>query len=176
MELTQRKKIFLDVLQRGLEERQQMRLQDTLGNRSAYLGISDMAKYQECPRASIAAKIVQKSNALASLLTLERGHWFEEGIAECLSSLGLKQMRQMEINYQYLDVPIKAHLDIVLVWEKPYPAVRILEIKSMENLPQAPYSSHIWQVQAQTEMLKSSWNTPVFTEAGCRKMTFPRLC
>lgn len=176
MTALERTATFLDIFRYGMLVSQQRELQENLGNRERYLGLSDLAKYQECPRNAIAAKIMGKPDDLATLLTLGRGHWFEQGVADSLSALGLNQMRQVEISWQYQDAPVKGHLDIVLVWEKPYPAVRILEIKSMENLPQAPYASHQWQITAQTGLLKACWNKPVFGEGDLNNLPFPQLC
>lgn len=167
---------FLDVFRAGMLESQEKERRISLGDRSLYLGISDLAKYQECPRAAIAAKLAATSDDLDQLITFGRGHWFEQGVADSFTALGLKQMRQVEISCQYQDAPIKAHLDITLVWDKPRPAVRIVEIKSMEKLPDEPYYSHQWQIAAQTELLRHCWNKPAFKLADSGKMSFPELC
>ena len=176
MENIDRTSAFLDVFRSGMVAKQDRDIEKVLGDRSSYLGLSDLAKYQECPRAAVAEKFNGKSDELSTLLTLNRGHWFEEGVAGSFAALGLKEMRQLEVFYTYNDVPIKGHMDIVLVWEKPFPAVRILEIKSMDKLPQQPYTSHVWQITAQTELVKYCWNNPVFSVSEKRKLSFPQLC
>ena len=94
-----------------------------LGDRSSYVGMSDIGQHWECPRAALARKVLPTTNSLERLLTLQRGHWFESGVGQALASLGLYVLPQLEINWQHQGVPIKAHLDFVLVWgapSKPY--------------------------------------------------------
>lgn len=133
----------------GLQRHGEQRTRAQLGDRSAYLGMSDLARYADCPRAAVAGKLCQPETSLEHLLTLQRGHWFEDGIAACLGSGGLRFMRQVEIRHVFHSVPIRAHLDLALIWEKPLPAVRVLEIKSMETLPREPYAAHERQLMGQ---------------------------
>lgn len=174
--MTNRVDKFMDIFRLGLQASQNKQLKKNLGDRSAYLGLSDLAKYQECPRAAIAAKLGINRDDNSRLMAFGRGHWFEQGVSDSFTALGLNHLRQLEISCQYQGAPIKGHLDIALVWAKPYPAVRILEIKSMEKLPVEPYSSHKWQAAAQTALLKRHWNEPVFCADKLEALTFPELC
>ena len=160
----------------GLLHSQRQEEKLTLGDRSMYLGLSELAKYQECPRSAIAAKQAGASENINQLITFGRGHWFEQGVADSFSALGLNQMRQVEISHRYQEATVKGHLDITFVWDNPRPAVRILEIKSMETLPDEPYLSHQWQITAQTELLKHCWNKPVFSLPGLNQVSVPDLC
>ncbi|WP_165075995.1 MULTISPECIES: GxxExxY protein [unclassified Desulfovibrio] len=179
---TGREKALLEVLRRGLELHGQKQTEAQLGDRSAYLGMSDIARYADCPRAAVAGKLAEADTTVERLLTLQRGHWFEDGIAGSLAAAGLSFMRQVEISDSYAGVPIRAHLDLALVWEKPKPAVRVLEIKSMETLPKEPYEAHERQVMGQVAMLDELWDAPRFTlrrEDGSiahEKVGFPELC
>lgn len=173
---------FLDVFKYGLLLHQQKQTQETLGNRSSYVGISDLARYGECPRAVILQKLNEVIKPLDRILTLQRGHWFECGVSSGFASIGLKHLRQLEISYKYQNVPIRGHLDVTLVWTSPFPAVRIVEVKSMDQLPKMPYESHEWQIKAQTGLLKQFWSKPVF-RLSCndgnldqKAMTFPEVC
>ena len=60
---------------------------------------------------------------------------------------------QLEINWQHQGVPIKAHLDFVLVWGAPVNAIRILEVKSTDKLPASPHDSHLLQLHGQIGLL-----------------------
>ena len=60
-----------------------------LGDRSCYVGMSDIGQHWECPRAALARKVLPTTNSLERLLTLQRGHWFESGVGQALTSLGL---------------------------------------------------------------------------------------
>ena len=153
-----------------------------LGDRSSYIGMSDIGQHWECPRAALARKVLSTTNSLERLLTLQRGHWFESGVGQALASLGLHVLPQLEINWQHQGVPIKAHLDFVLVWGAPVNAIRILEVKSTDKLPASPHDSHLLQLHGQIGLLVKAWNKPVFSlraEDGTllhEKMTFPQLC
>lgn len=153
-----------------------------LGDRSSYVGMSDIGQHWECPRAALARKVIPTTNSLERLLTLQRGHWFESGVGQALTSLGLYVLPQLEINWQHQGVPIKAHLDFVLVWGAPVNAIRILEVKSTDKLPASPHDSHLLQLHGQIGLLTKAWSKPVFSlraEDGTLlhdKMTFPQLC
>ena len=153
-----------------------------LGDRSSYIGMSDIGQHWECPRAALARKVLPTTNSLERLLTLQRGHWFESGVGQALVSLGLHVLPQLEINWQHQGVPIKAHLDFVLVWGAPVNAIRILEVKSTDKLPASPHDSHLLQLHGQIGLLAQAWDKPVFSlraEDGTllhEKMTFPQLC
>ena len=153
-----------------------------LGDRSSYIGMSDIGQHWECPRAALAKKVLSTTNSLERLLTLQRGHWFESGVGQALASLGLHVLPQLEINWQHQGVPIKAHLDFVLVWGAPVNAIRILEVKSTDKLPDTPHDSHLLQLHGQIGLLTKAWSKPVFSlraEDGTLlhdQMTFPQLC
>lgn len=153
-----------------------------LGDRSSYVGMSDIGQHWECPRAALARKVLPITNSLERLLTLQRGHWFESGVGQALAVLGLHVLPQLEINWQHQGVLIKAHLDFVLVWGAPVNAIRILEVKSTDKLPGSPYDSHLLQLHGQIGLLTKVWSKPVFSlraKDGTLlhdKMTFPQLC
>ena len=153
-----------------------------LGDRSSYIGMSDIGQHWECPRAALARKVLPITNSLDRLLTLQRGHWFESGVGQALASLGLHVLPQLEINWQHQGVPIKAHLDFVLVWGAPVNAIRILEVKSTDKLPDSPHDSHLLQLHGQIGLLAQAWDKPAFSlraEDGTLlydKLTFPQLC
>ena len=86
---SEREKALLEVIRRGLELYGQKQTVVQLGDRSAYLGMSDIARYPDCPRAAVAGKLGGAGTSLERLLTLQRGHWFEDGIAGSLEAGGL---------------------------------------------------------------------------------------
>lgn len=180
--MNNRNEALLEVIRQGLAVSGAKSTRDILGNRNEYLGVSDLAKFTECPRAALLAKITPTDTSLAKLLTLQRGHWFEHGLGECFQGLGLKFLPQLEIGIEHKGVPIKAHLDFTLVWDKPYPAVRIVEVKSLSKLPEQPYAAHCYQSQAQINLLNRFWNEPVFNMRDAsgaivsEKLTFPETC
>lgn len=128
-----REKALLEVIRQGFLVSSRSQTHAMLGDRTSYVGMSDVGKYLECPRAAVASRIFPEPENLDRLLPLQRGHWFEQGIGEGLSALGLRVLPQLEIDWIYKDTPIRAHLDFTLVWDSPRKAVRILEVKSTEN-------------------------------------------
>ena len=170
------------LIRQGLEAVSTQNTATHLGDRSTYVGMSDIGQHWECPRAALARKVMPTPNSLERLLTLQRGHWFESGVGQALASLGLHVLPQLEISWQHQGVPIKAHLDFVLVWGAPVNAIRILEVKSTDKLPASPHDSHLLQLHGQLGLLTQAWDKPVFNiraEDGTllhKKMTFPQLC
>lgn len=177
-----RNQALLEIIRQGLEYSNLENARATLGDRNAYLGISDLARYRECPRAALAAKAFPQQNSLDQLLAMQRGHWFENGLAECFQNLDLNFLSQLEISVNHGDTPIRCHLDFTLVWTNPEPAIRILEIKSMNRVPDKPYPAHQFQAQAQVNLLHRYWNEPVFSlrsstgQVLSAKLTFPEIC
>lgn len=182
MQNNNRNAAFLELLGRGLDATNKHMTASTLGDRARYVGLSDLGKYRECPRAAIASKLSSIIPTMDNLLPLMRGHWVEDGIAAGFDSLDLASLRQLEILYEHDGVPIKAHLDICLVTNNPKPAVRIVEVKSTSTLPTVARSSHEYQARAQVTLLHAMWNKPAYTlrdNAGNilhANKTFPALC
>lgn len=182
MEMTDRTEGLRALIRQGLQAVSTQNIAAHLGDRSTYVGMSDIGQHWECPRAALARKVMPTPNSLERLLTLQRGHWFESGVGQALASLGLHVLPQLEINWQHQGVPIKAHLDFVLVWGAPVNAIRILEVKSTDKLPASPHDSHLLQLHGQIGLLAQAWDKPVFSfraEDGTLlhdKMTFPQLC
>ncbi|MDR1084790.1 MAG: hypothetical protein LBP22_08010, partial [Deltaproteobacteria bacterium] len=103
---------ILALLAEGLEAASRNQAALELGDRSSYLGLSDLAGAMSCPRPVILNKVLEdtKPQSLQNLLQLTRGHWLESGIERSFENLGVSFIRQMEIAVQHEDVPIKAHL------------------------------------------------------------------
>lgn len=181
-ETPSREKALLETIRRGLQFSAERHTQAMLGDRTTYIGMSDIGRYAECPRAAVANKLRPQPSSLERLLTLQRGHWFESGIQSALVATNLNLFHQLEIRARHRAGIIKAHLDFTLVWEQPVTAVRILEVKSTEKIPDVPGNAHVIQAQGQVDMLRYYWNKPVFNlrdEAGTllhENMSFPQLC
>jgi hypothetical protein len=171
-----------------------------LGDRSTYVGMSDIGKGAECLRAAVADRLHPGRTASAEQivrwyqdgehdriravlrrqLTLQRGHWMEAGFAGVLNSNGANVLHQLEIATEHEGIPIKAHLDFTLVWGWPRPAVRILELKTAERIPDTLYTGYEVQLYGQLGLLHSCWSQPVFSmkDAGGNavftNLTFPQ--
>ena len=177
---------LLGILCCGLEWYAEQRTALLLGDRSRYVGMSDIAKMLDCPRAALAAKLYtpapqNTAEALKCQITLQRGHWFETGIHQALMGYGLSPLSQLEIELMHGDVLLKAHLDFTLIATQPQPTVRILEVKSTVRLPTTLSESYAMQISGQTALLKAYWNHPVFnlvldTGEVLHHRTFPEIC
>ena len=117
--------------------------------------------------------------ALRKQLILQRGHWFEAGIEKVFEANGAKFFTQLEIDAGFDGVPVLAHLDFVLVGKG---AVRVLELKSMANLPEHLYTAYLIQVYGQLGFLAKYWEQPRFSirdgtgQILHSKLSFPVLC
>ncbi len=181
---------LLTQVTKGLLLHSKKETEEQLGDRSKYIGMSDIGKGTECMRAAVANKVygnmqpnpedVQKSfsekdfgqiqSVLNKQLILQRGHWLEAGILDAFKANNANIISQLEIGIDNNGIPIKAHLDFVLVWGGKHPAVRVLELKSTENIPKNLYASYETQLYGQLGFLCKFWNEPCFN-----KMTFPQL-
>ena len=172
-----------------------------LGDRSKYIGMSDIGKGAECMRAAVANKVYgcmhpssddvsswygsqqydKVTAALKKQLILQRGHWFEAGIMQAFKANGAKFFTQLEICDDFDGVPIKAHLDFLLIWGGMRPAIRILELKSTENIPESLYLAYETQLYGQLGFLVKCWNQPSFSirdgtgQIIHSKISFPEL-
>ena len=177
---------LLEILCYGLERDAEQRTANRLGDRSRYVGLSDIAKMLDCPRAALATKLYttehkNTAEALKHQLLLQRGHWFEKGVRQALMGYGFFPLSQLEIEIRYGEVPIKTHLDFTLVADQPQPTVRILEVKSTVRLPTTLSESYAMQIGGQTALLKAYWNLPAFnlvqdTGEVLHHRTFPEMC
>ena len=165
MESDTRGQKLLEIITYGLALYANRNTQTQLGNRDDYIGMSDIGSFMSCSRRAVLNKLYYQNNAhdLKKLLTLQRGHWFEEGIADALKTMELPLVRQLEVAVTHNGTPIKAHLDFVLASNHPRPTVRILEIKSCQKLPSCLYASYETQVYGQVGLLTRYWEEPVFS-------------
>lgn len=177
---------LLEILRCGLERSAEQRTAIQLGDRSQYVGMSDIGKMLDCPRAALAGKLFvpeyrDTAGALKRQLLLQRGHWFETGVHQALTGCGLSPLSQLEIEIRHENIPIKAHLDFTLVTDQPHPSVRILEVKSITKISATLPERYLMQIGGQTALLKAYWNLPVFnlvqdTGEVLHHRTFPEMC
>jgi hypothetical protein len=182
---------LMALLAKGLVESSEQRTASSLGDRSLYIGMSDIGRALECPRAAVERKLFGNDDLvhqhdlpsqLSRQLRLQRGHWFEAGIAEVFRQQRLPVIEQLEIEADHNGVPIKAHLDFVFASAVGQPTVRILELKSCENIPSTLYSSYETQVYGQVGLLHALWDQPAFgihgetDRQGCSRLTFSQIC
>ena len=133
-------------LQTALETLANQHTEDTLGDRSTYLGASDIGS---CPRKTILSKISPPKSDLVTLLRYRRGHMAEDIIANAFTVAGFTNFkRQVAVRYTG-DIPIIAHIDFVFISESRK-TMAVLEVKSPEDIPEHPYGS--WESQLYLQM------------------------
>ena len=178
---------------RGLLKHGECRTVAELGDRSKYVGLSDIGKGAECLRSAVAGKVFgslhpqrddvlnwyrenefnKVMEALRKQLILQRGHWFEAGIETAFKANQAKFFTQLEIDAGFDGVPVLAHLDFVLFGKG---AVRVLELKSMAQFPDHLYTSYEVQLHGQLGFLYKYWDKPRFSiRDGTGKYSFPEL-
>jgi len=187
---------LLTQLARGLLVSGRRNTEHNLGDRRAYVGLSDVGRALTCLRAAVANKLglstkVHESDlvrwfqsgeaepiisVLQRQLILQRGHWLEAGLEEALRANGSDLITQLEIIDADADVPLKAHLDFTLVKGGSRPAVRILELKSTGHLPQSLHPGYEAQLYGQIGLLADLWRQPVFRIGKAKPQSFPNLC
>lgn len=198
MKETTSQKALLAQVARGLLRHSEDRTRRSLGNRKTYIGMSDIGKGVECLRAAVAAKLSDRSPddltemfykgewegiyaCLQRQLILQRGHWLEGGIEAAFRANQVSLIPQLEIACQEGDVPIRAHLDFTVIRGGDHPAVRVLELKSTERIPDALYPAYEAQINGQVGLLSQLWQKPAFSvknEDGSflfKGLTFPEI-
>lgn len=135
---------------------QQLALQHTvemLGDRTTYLGASDIGA---CPRKTILSKLKTPEADLVTLLRFRRGHMAEDIVAAAFTAAGFTNFkRQVEVRYAG-DVPVMAHLDFVFISEARK-TMAVLEVKAPETIPEHPYGSWETQLYVQMGLLANSY-------------------
>ncbi len=167
--------------------------------------MSDIAMMQECPRLAVLRKIEPMSDEAVTMqnyerilkrqLTLQRGHWLEDGIANSFYANGFKVIPQLELSIMLgkkQDIPVKVHFDFVLVGTTQTgdgntggngeSSVRVLELKSTANISNTPTKLHEMQVQGQVSLLSKCAHLPMFNLRDAhgnelrKNMTFVEIC
>jgi hypothetical protein len=165
---------IIPILHKGLCNHKLKQTKSILGDRSRYIGMSDIGKASECLRAATAGKLrsVETTGSLQRELRLERGHWFENGVFQAFKASSVPFFYQLYIKGEHDGIPIIAHPDFVFVGEE----IHLVELKSCQQVPDSAYAAHETQLYGQMSMLRSLWHDRCFglpTYPG--KYTFEKL-
>lgn len=153
------------------------RTKATLGDRSQYVGMSDIGKAFGCFRSAVASKVSRESlyptkaevmemtddevkEAIKRIRPLERGHNQEGGLVAARRALGYTVIEQLEITVVHEGVTIKAHLDLTCIGNN---VIRIEESKSNKTIPETLYVQYEAQLHGQIGLLKRFMHEPVFS-------------
>ena len=173
------------LLKQGLQASSHARTTLSLGDRSKYVGLSDIGKAADCLRTAVAGKVYLPQTLTTAIpyshdtflrtLRMQRGHWFENGITEAFHATGIPVLHQMGIHARHHQTPIIAHLDLVLVTGGNAPRVQVVEVKSCEHIPDTAYAAHEVQLSGQIGLLNALWSQPCFMVQPGQLRTFPDL-
>lgn len=137
---------FLRNIETALQKLANSHTEDTLGDRSTYLGASEVGS---CPRKTVLTKLSPPTHDLTSLLHFKRGHMAEDILAEAFLKSGYNFERQAEVQCDMDGVPVNLHIDFVFTSETQK-VKKILEVKSPGSMPEFPYAS--WDMQTHFQM------------------------
>lgn len=137
-------KDFVSLIEKGLKNFNQQETLKTLGDRSQYVGSSDLGK---CPLNIFWSKTQEIDYGLNQLLIFERGHNAEKIIENALNGLGIEFEQQKEVKGIGEFDFCKTHIDFYLPQES-----LIIEVKSTANFN----NDFIWD----------SWNQQVQFQMG----------
>ncbi len=141
---------LMQILKDGLSDSP---FSDSLGDRSQYIGASDVAG---CPRKAVLTKLDAPEHDLGTLIKFARGH-----LTELMLIAGLKKHSKSlpKWKHQYeakskMRKHIKAHLDFLFTSKN---VLAVLEVKSVDGIPADPYEGWVQQVHMQMGLVKEEY-------------------
>ncbi|RDU73042.1 hypothetical protein CQA57_05815 [Helicobacter anseris] len=139
---------FEEIFAQGLKKHSEEQTLKTLGDRSLYVGSSDVGN---CLKKVCFSKVYGEEHNTNQLLIFERGHLAETIIKNILLSQKIEFEEQKTIKGEDEFNFIKTHIDFYIPDED-----LLIEVKSSNTLPDNPYNSWIQQVQLQMGIGKIS--------------------
>ena len=118
---------------------------DTLGNRSEYVGASDIGG---CPYKTVMSKKHPPVYSLKQQIIFQRGHLAETLVSKMLDGLNVED--QYEVLGEIDQVQLKAHIDKLV---KAKNRCVVIEVKTVSAPVDEPYESWVLQVQYQMGLL-----------------------
>jgi len=138
-------KKIISYMKKSIKKFAQQQTKDTLGDRSKYIGASDIGG---CPFKTVMSKTNPPEISLQQELIFFRGHIAEEFVARGLSGLHIEP--QVEIESEISGFPLKAHIDFMARGKEKDV---IVEVKSTSAPLYEPYESWILQVTFQMGLI-----------------------
>ena len=136
---------FSDFIQENLKKQLEIESKKSLGDRSKYIGASDVGG---CPYNVINTKLRKPDISFEKSIIFQRGHLAEEIVAKMLT--GTNAQQQVELVGEMDNFPLIAHLDFLI---KSKTRSIVIEAKTVSAPVDEPYESWILQVQFQMGLL-----------------------
>jgi len=125
--------------------------ENTLGDRSTYIGASDIGG---CPYKTVMSKRKPPKISLKQQIIFQRGHLAESLVKKMLDGLD-NVIDQYEVLGQIGDIPLKAHLDMLIQSKS---RCVVIEVKTVSAPVDEPYESWVMQVQFQMGLMLEECN------------------
>ncbi|RDU51963.1 hypothetical protein CQA49_08985 [Helicobacter sp. MIT 00-7814] len=140
---------FLEFFDRGLVATSKLKTQHSLGDRSLYVGSSDIGM---CMRKAVLSKIQPVEHSAKQEQIFARGHNAELIVEDAFKGNNTPFETQVEVSGAGELSFIKTHIDFVADFGKEKV---VIECKSTNNIPSEPYSSWVMQTTLQVGLLKA---------------------
>jgi len=140
----------LDTFLANAIQTHQLQLSSHLGDRSLYVGASDIAG---CPRKAGLGKQQPPNHDIKTLLRFARGHVAQSMYAEFFRAGGANFEEEVEVRHP--EIPeILCHIDFLFHTNSEKKRLHVVEMKSTSGIPDEPHSSWIDQLHVQMGLLK----------------------
>lgn len=147
------------IIEQGMKKANAERGSQSLGDRSLYIGASDLG---QCPRKACLGKVKKEDHDFSTVVRFERGHLTEDMLDRALRAMGFVCDRQTTLEGQTDNgTPLKFHLDFTIQSGDRF---AVLETKSTAPVPSQPYDG--WEIQLYAQMGLAQELYPEFKVEG----------
>lgn len=123
-----------------------------LGDRSQYIGSSDVGS---CARKVYLQRQDPTEPDFTTLLKFSRGHVAETLIDNMFTAAGVAHLYDTQVEVTHPELPLKAHIDFLFYYDfEGRRQLHVIEVKSVNGIPDEPYPSWIDQVNFQLGLLR----------------------
>ena len=123
-----------------------------LGDRTRYIGSSDVSG---CARKFYLQRKYPTNPGFSTMLKFSRGHVAETLIENILTAGGVKQLFDTQVELCHPAYPLKAHVDFLFHADLDgTPQLHVVEIKSVNGIPDEPYPQWVDQLYFQLGLLR----------------------
>jgi len=123
-----------------------------LGDRTRYIGSSDVGG---CARMVYLQRKHPSEPDFTTMLKFSRGHVAETLIDDIFKAAGINHLYDTQVELRHPVYPLRAHVDFLFYADfDNKPVLHILELKSVNNIPDEPYPHWIDQITFQLGLLR----------------------